>query len=290
MPEQSENDLWTVLRMLEWATDYFNKKGIPDPRHSIEWLLAEVLNCKRLDLYIKYERPLSPSELDEIRPLIKRRAEHEPLQYITGSTNFMGCHITVNPTILIPRIETEQLVELLLESTAHLKDTPVNFLDVGSGSGCIPIAVKKFRPAWNCIGIDISDDALSIAQENAKINELDVNFNKGDLFNLDSLDKPESGWDVIISNPPYIGTNEKPALEKQVVEFEPGLALFVDDPLEIYRPIISYAHREKTSLILELNDKLADQILDISTPFFPEAKLLSDLDKNPRFLIAHSDS
>lgn len=290
MPERTDNDLWTVLRMLEWATDYFNEKGIPDPRHSIEWLLAEVLNCKRLDLYIKYERPLSPSELDKIRPLIKRRAEHEPLQYITGSTNFMGCHISVNPAVLIPRIETEQLVELLLESTSQLKDTSVNLLDIGSGSGCIPIAVKKFRPSWNCFGIDISDEALAIARKNAEANDLAVQFSKGDLFSLDKLDKPESGWDIIISNPPYININEKPMLEKQVFDYEPGLALFVDEPMDIYRPIISYAHHQNASLFLELNDKLADQILDISTPFFPGAKLLDDLDKNPRFLIADSDS
>lgn len=290
MPERTDNDLWTVLRMLEWATDYFNEKGIPDPRHSIEWLLAEVLNCKRLDLYIKYERPLSPSELDKIRPLIKRRAEHEPLQYITGSTNFMGCHISVNPAVLIPRIETEQLVELLLESTSQLKDTSVNLLDIGSGSGCIPIAVKKFRPSWNCFGIDISDEALAIARKNAEANDLAVQFSKGDLFSLDKLDKPESGWDIIISNPPYININEKPTLEKQVFDYEPGLALFVDEPMDIYRPIISYAHHQNASLFLELNDKLADQILDISTPFFPGAKLLDDLDKNPRFLIADSDS
>lgn len=290
MPERTDNDLWTVLRMLEWATDYFNEKGIPDPRHSIEWLLAEVLNCKRLDLYIKYERPLSPSELEKIRPLIKRRADHEPLQYITGSTNFMGCHISVNPAVLIPRIETEQLVELLLESTSHLKDTSINLLDIGSGSGCIPIAVKKLRPAWNCFGIDISEEALSIARKNAETNDLSVQFSTGDLFNLDKLDKPESGWDIIVSNPPYINIHEKPTLEKQVFHYEPGLALFVDDPLEIYRPIVSYAHHQNAYLFLELNDKLADQILDISTPFFPEARLLDDLDKNPRFLIADSDS
>ncbi|WP_340104076.1 peptide chain release factor N(5)-glutamine methyltransferase [Rhodohalobacter sp. 8-1] len=286
MPQKHDDDYWSVLRMLEWATEYFKKKHVPDPRHSIEWLLADVLGCKRLDLYLQYERPLSPDELDRIRPLVKRRADHEPLQYITGSTNFMGCHIEVNPSVLIPRIETEQLVELLLESTSDLEHSPVTLLDIGSGSGCIPIAIKKFRPAWTCHGIDISGDALSLSEKNAAANDVDIQFDKGDLFNLDQVSKPSRGWDIIISNPPYIGPEEKPSLEKQVTDYEPGLALFHDNPLDVYRPILSYAQQENASLFLELNDQLADQILKLSTGYFPAAKLKADLDKNPRFLLA----
>lgn len=272
--------------MLEWATEYFEKKKVPDPRHSIEWLLAEVLGCKRLDLYLQYERPLSPDELDRVRPLVKRRAGHEPLQYITGSTNFMGCHIEVNPSVLIPRIETEQLVELLLESTPELEHSPVTLLDIGSGSGCIPIAVKKFRPSWTCHGIDISSDALSLSEKNAAANDVDIQFDRGNLFNLDQISKPSRGWDIIVSNPPYIRPNEKPSMEKQVTDYEPGRALFHDDPLDVYRPIISYAHQENALLFLELNDQLADQILKLSVAFFSSAKLNTDLDNNSRFLVA----
>jgi len=272
--------------MLEWASEYFENRQVPDPRHSIEWLLADVLGCKRLDLYLQYGRPLSPDELDRVRPLVKRRAGHEPLQYITGSTNFMGCQLEVNQSVLIPRIETEQLVELLLESTPKLESNTIHLLDVGSGSGCIPIAVKKFRPAWSCMGIDISDEALALSQKNAGANNLDVQFASGDLFKLDQIDKPEQGWDIIVSNPPYIMTGEKSSLEKQVTDYEPGLALFHDDPLEVYRPILSYAHQENAALFLELNDQLADQILDMSTTFFSSPKIKHDLDNNPRFLIA----
>lgn len=272
--------------MLEWATEYFKKKQVPDPRHSIEWLLADVLGCKRLDLYLQYGRPLSPDELNRIRPLVKRRAGHEPLQYITGSTNFMGCHIEVNPSVLIPRIETEQLVELLLESVPDLEHRPVNLLDIGTGSGCIPIAIKKMRPAWTCYGIDLSEEALSLAKQNAKANDRDVTFIKGDIFKLDEITTPDEGWDIIVSNPPYIGNDEKPSLEKQVTDYEPSMALFHENPLDVYRPIISYAHQENASLFLELNDQLARQILDISIAFFPSAQLKQDLDKNSRFLLA----
>lgn len=272
--------------MLEWATEYFEKKQVPDPRHSIEWLLADVLGCKRLDLYLQYGRPLSTDELNLIRPLVKRRADHEPLQYITGSTNFMGCHIEVNPSVLIPRIETEQLVELLIETLPQLEHKPVNLLDIGTGSGCIPIAIKKMRPAWNCYGIDISEEALAVAKENAKANDTDIQFIKGDLFNLDDVEIPESGWDIIVSNPPYIGTGEQPSLEKQVSDYEPELALFHSKPLKVYEPIIRYADRNAAAMFLELNDQLANQILEFSISKFSSSQLKRDLDKNLRFLIA----
>jgi release factor glutamine methyltransferase len=286
MSQQHDEDFWSVLRMLEWATDYFKEKQVPDPRHSIEWLLADVLGCKRLDLYLQYGRPLSPDELNRVRPLVKRRASHEPLQYITGSTNFMGCHIEVDSSVLIPRIETEQLVELLIDSLPELEHKPISLLDVGTGSGCIPLAIKKMRPAWNCFGVDVSDDALSLAERNAKANDLDVHFSKGDLFQLDALTIPDGGWDIVVSNPPYIGNDEKSALEKQVIDYEPELALFHENPLNVYRPIITYASQQEASLFLELNDQLAEQILDISIDLFPSAQLKQDLDKNQRFLIA----
>lgn len=286
MSTKHDDDYWSVLRMLEWATDYFTKKQVPDPRHSIEWLLADVLGCKRLDLYLQFQRPLSPDELDQIRPLVKRRASHEPLQYITGSTNFMGTHIEVNPSVLIPRIETEQLVEHLVDATKAKKNKPATLLDIGTGSGCIPIAIKKMCPDWECHGIDLSDEALELARKNAASNDLDVHFHTGDLFNLGEVQKPDQGWDIIVSNPPYIGPDEKPSLEKQVKDHEPSMALFHDNPLEVYRSIIAYARREEALLFLELNDRLADKILEISTEYYPSASLEQDLDKNPRFLIA----
>src|SRR5699024_8439922 len=120
---------WTVLSMLEWATDYFEQKNIPDQRHSIEWLLAETLSIKRLDLYLKFDRPLSPGELNRLRPMVKRRAKHEPLQYIIGFTDFMNARISVNEDVLIPRIETEQLVELILDRHPAAENPSSSVLD-----------------------------------------------------------------------------------------------------------------------------------------------------------------
>lgn len=283
MGNQKE-ELWTVLRMLEWATEYFKEKQIPDPRHSIEWLLADVLNCKRLGLYLSYERPLSPAELGRLRPLIKRRAAHEPLQYIIGYTDFMNCRIEVNPSVLIPRIETEQLVELLLEKTAARQGEELNLLDIGTGSGCIPISIKLKNPRWNCSGFDISDNALMCAKKNATANNAEVSLFKGDLFNAEKGEAGNKNWDIIISNPPYIKTGEKPTIQEQVVKFEPEVALFHDNPLLVYQSITDFAHANNAALFLEINNHLAQEILAVVKQSYPKAKLHNDLDNNPRFI------
>jgi len=281
-----KNDLWTVLRMLEWATDYFKEKDIPDPRHSIEWLLAEVLGCKRLDLYLAYERPLSPKELEQLRPLIKRRAGNEPLQYIIGYTDFMNCRIEVNSSALIPRIETEQLVELLLDKTSHLQNKSMNLLDIGTGTGCIPLAIKQEMSAWNCFGTDISEEALSLARKNAEINSLDASFFKSNLFQLNNSDASDISWDIIISNPPYIETGDRQATQTQVSEYEPAIALFHDEPLSVYRAITTFSHQNSAALFLELNDKIANDILAVVSRSYSGAKMYKDLDNNSRFIHA----
>lgn len=279
---------WTVLSMLEWATGYFEKHKIPNPRLSIEWLLAHTLEINRLDLYLKFDRPLTDSELSCLRPLVKRRAANEPLQYITGSTDFMGCKISVNKNVLIPRIETEQLVEELLIETQHLENDELDLLDIGTGSGCIPISVKKNNPSWNCFGCDISKKALDVARQNAVQNETEVTFSICDIFHENSIsDHPQ--WDIIISNPPYISPHEKNSLEKEVKDYEPSLALFHNDPLSVYRNLAHYAarHLKKDGyLFLECNDKIAAEIQKEVERFTFQSELRKDLDKNPRFLVA----
>ena len=280
---------WTVLSMLEWATDYFRKQKIGNPRHSIEWLLAHVLKCKRLDLYLKYDRPLSEEELSELKPLVKRRAIHEPLQYIIGGTDFINCRIEVNPDVLIPRIETEQLTEEVLSRIGPGKKSPGTLLDIGTGSGCIPVAIKKELPEWNCCGCDISDAALETAKKNAKENGTEITFFKCDLFNL-STGLPRSDWDIIVSNPPYIHPDDRISIEKQVAEYEPALALFHKEPLDVYHKISKFAGKKLNAggfLFLEINDKLFESILEVVNSYsFRKVELKEDLDENPRFIIA----
>lgn len=283
--------VWTVLSMLEWATNYFKEKNVPDPRLSIEWIVAEALDCKRLDLYLQFERPLSSDELNTIRPLVKRRASLEPLQYITGTTEFINATISVDSNVLIPRIETEQLVDLLLEHFQDKKQQSLNLLDVGTGSGCIPIAIKKENPEWYCAGFDISDKALERAKQNAMLNQAEVDFFQADILNIDQLpDQFQKTWDIIISNPPYITESEKEEMHKQVTEHEPHLALFHDEPLKLYSKIIGFTATQNASLYLECNDKTAGDVLQIAKPYFKEVKLFKDLDQNDRFLVADSNS
>lgn len=280
---------WTVLSMLEWATDYFKEKNIPDPRHSIEWLLAETLNIKRLDLYLKFDRPLSPKELGELRPLVKRRAKHEPLQYIIGFSDFVNAHISVTPDVLIPRLETEQLVEIILDRHADAKDRAVSVLDIGTGSGCIPIALKMERPEWQLTGIDISPGALEIAGRNAEQNEVDIAFLEGDILKPETIFL-DTSWDIMVSNPPYITPDEKEALEPQVRTYEPHQALFTDDMERMYRSILQFAEKNLAPegvLYLELHEHFAGQIQQLFEQKGWKNELQKDYDKKDRFLIAH---
>lgn len=281
---------WTVKRMLEWATDYFDKKGIPDPRHSIEWLLAETLNVKRLDLYLTFDRPLSPSELDDLRPLIKRRAHHEPLQHITGYSDFMNARISVSPEVLIPRIETEQLVEIILDD--HSKNSELTVLDIGTGSGCIPVALKMERPSWEVQAVDISEEALQVARKNAEANEVEITFRQADINNHREWSFEQS-FDLIVSNPPYIMPDEKNQLEPQVKKHEPALALFCENIEMMYQNIIDYAGQNLTpggTLYLELNAAYSDLIMDLFAPDQWKKSLIKDYDKKPRFIKADLSS
>lgn len=276
---------WTVLTMLEWATEFFQEKNVKSPRLSIEWLLAHVLSVKRLDLYMKYDRPLTDTELQSLRPLVKRRANHEPLQYITGETDFMHATLKVGPGVLIPRQETEQLVELILQRHHEIE---YDVLDIGTGSGCIPISLKMERPEWKLTATDISVDALTIAQANAKLNQVSVDFIQDDILKPASISTVRK-FDLIISNPPYILPDEKKSLDHEVVLYEPGSALFCDSTAKIYGAIERFAAahlKENGRLYLELHEQHADEVLLLFSSKKWQAELINDLDEKPRFLVA----
>jgi len=291
----SKNEkVWTILSMLEWATDYFQIKEVPDPRLSIEWLLAETLNIKRLDLYLQFDRPLTESELKELRTKVKRRSLHEPLQYITGYSEFHGCRIEVNPTVLIPRVETEQLVEIILADQSERKEQNLDVLDIGTGSGCIPIALAKSVPAWRFTAIDNSAEALTLAKNNADLNQAEIEFIQENIFNLAGQNELSGrSFDLIISNPPYILEEEKESMEKQVYEFEPPEALFHQNPLRVYEIINEFSFqnlKETGTLYLECNDKLTGRIAKDMKNRFSTVDILNDYDNNERFIRAVKNS
>lgn len=275
---------WTVLSMLKWATSYLTEKEVKSPRFSIEWLLAHVLKVKRLDLYLLYDRPLSSGELDSLRSLVKRRARQEPLQYITGETDFLNTRIKVQPGVLIPRMETEQLVDIILNE--DFDSTQINALDIGTGSGCIAIALKKNQPEWNVTATDVSNEALEIGKKNALLNDVIVHFKKDDMFASTAFQSSEN-FDLIVSNPPYILENEKELLDKEVIAYEPELALFCSSTSKMYGAVINFSIEKlanKGALFLELHENHAQEVLSLFSSDIWTAGILKDYDGKDRFI------
>lgn len=277
---------WTVLSMLKWATDYFEEKGIRNPRFSIEWLLSYTLKVKRLDLYLIFDRPLTAEDLAAIKPLVKRRALHEPLQYITGETDFLNTVIKVKPGVLIPRMETEQLVELILEE--HKTKENLSILDIGTGSGCIPIALKKNMQAWKVTATDISEEALLQATSNAQLNNADIEFEKDDIFNSEAFSSDQL-FDIIISNPPYILYDEKEVLDEEVKNYEPERALFCESIDSMYGAIKEFSSkhlRKGGVLYLEIHEEKGEEVSGVFSGEEWSTSVLQDYDKKDRFVIS----
>ena len=229
-------EAWSVLDLLKWTANYFVGKGIENGRLDAELLLAEILQLNRIGLYLHFDRPVNSDELAAFRALIERRARREPLAYILGRCEFWSLTFKVGPDVLIPRGDTETLVE------AALKVLPPggSLLDIGVGSGAIALAIAHERPDAQVEGIDLSPAALVLAAENAQILGLAarVTLQQGDLFALDDSRQ----YDVIVSNPPYIAIGEQATLMPEVRDFEPALALFAgDDGLDCYRALIPAA-------------------------------------------------
>ncbi len=225
----------TVLESINLSTEYLKNKGIESPRINAELLLAKILNCKRLDLYLSFDRPLSESETNQYREFIKRRSKYEPLQYIVGSVEFYGLDFKVNGSVLIPRPETEIIVEKIIEDNKDKSNLKI--LDIGTGSGIIAISLAKHLSEPKVTAIDLSQEALTTAKENAVLNKVEdrINFYQADIFKDEIF---ESGLDIIVSNPPYISNDEFPSLQPELKIFEPKVALTDNsDGLSFYRAI-----------------------------------------------------
>ena len=211
---------WRVIDLIHWAESYLKEKEFDNPRAEIEWLLCALLDCNRLNVYLRFEEPLSQSQLSILRSWVKRRLKNEPLQYITGSCDFYGRQFLINSQVLIPRPETERLIDIAIEKMKGI-DSPT-ILDVGTGSGCIATTLGLEIPASKVLGLDVSLDALEVANENkAKLCSENVLFIEMDILNT----FPEKLFDLLVSNPPYIPKNEMENLMKDVKDFEPVIAL-----------------------------------------------------------------
>jgi release factor glutamine methyltransferase len=234
---------WTIIKVLSWTTSYLKKYSIESPRLTGEILLAHCLGIKRLDLYLQYDRPLHKNELSGFKLLIKRRIQNEPVAYITGEKGFFESDFEVSHDVLIPRPDTETLVEQALKilKTYQGLCRPMMILELGTGSGAIIVSLARAVPNNLYFASDISLAALAIAKRNAeKIARDRIRFFAGSWF---SPLGGNSRFDLIVSNPPYIPTADIQGLESEIKEFEPMLALDGGtDGIDSYRSILKNAH------------------------------------------------
>ena len=227
----------TVLELIKLSTEYLEKKEVESPRANAEILLADILNCKRIDLYLTFDKPLAENELQLYRESIRKRAARIPLQYIIGNVDFYGLKLNVNNSVLIPRPETELLVEKIITDFKDINDLKI--LDIGSGSGNISLSLGKNLNNSIIVGIDVSEKAIQVANQNKVISDVqNVEFK---LFDVMKDDPSILGkFNVVVSNPPYISEVDYHSLEPELKVYEPKVALTDNyDGLSFYKKIIS---------------------------------------------------
>ncbi len=257
----------TVLESINLSTQYLNQKGIESPRTNAELLLADILNCKRLDLYLAFERPLSEDEVQKYREHIKRRGNFEPLQYVISKVEFYGLELKVNPSVLIPRPETELMVENILNQFP--KDEKFIILDIGSGSGNVAIALAVNLPSSKIVSTDVSEEALLVAKENSERHKVSerIKFVKHNILKNDLSNFPM--FDIVVSNPPYVSQESYSTLQKEIKNFEPAIAVTDEgDGYTFYREISAKASvklKENGKLFFEVAQGQSEEVVEIMT-------------------------
>lgn len=242
--------------------------------------------------YLKafHDYSLSSEYKIKLSNILTQLATGEPLQYVLGSTEFYGLPFKVNPSVLIPRPETEELVDWVLNS--NLRNTDLNMLDIGTGSGCIAISLKKNLPDANVWAMDISDGALQTAKQNAQLNKVDVNFIEADILDANTLNLLPLTFNIIISNPPYVTPEDKTKMHTNVTNFEPHTALFVpqDDPLLFYKTIAELAVKKLNKgglLFFEINESYGSETVEmLATTGFKGIELRKDMSFRDRMIKA----
>ena len=285
-----KNDNWKIIDLLNTTADFLESKGIDAPRTSTEMLLAHTLNMKRLDLYLNFDRPVAPFELSNFRNLIKRRAKKEPVQYIIGEIEFMSLPFKINKNALIPRPETEILVEFIVEQYKEVGGE-LYILDIGTGSGNIAVSLAKYLKNARIIATDIRNDIIEIAKENAKLNDVDniIKLKIESIFNVN--DNAYSSLDIIVSNPPYVSKEDYNKIQSEVKDFEPNDSVCDNsDGLTYYREIIPKAGKwlhKNGAIFLEIGYDQKEKVIDIlNSENFNEINAYKDYAKLDRIITA----
>ncbi len=255
---------------------------------SFFYMLTEYyLGIKRIDIALDRDLEISEAQFRKFEKAMLRLKDHEPVQYIIGQTEFYSLDFEVNKNVLIPRPETEELIEWVIKDYQDKKDR-LNILDIGTGSGCIPICLAKYLNNARVSSFDISKEALELARRNARKNKVEVDFRELDILSRERLDEK---YDIIVSNPPYVRELEKKEMHKNVLEHEPQLALYVkdDNALIFYRKISKLAKealKENGVLYFEINQYLGEETKALVESFGFEAELKKDIFGNHRMLKA----
>jgi len=286
--------IWTIQKLLNWVTQYLTDKGIDSPRLSAELLLSHVVGLKRIELYTQFDRSVRSEQLDHLRDLVKRAGQNEPIAYLVGRTEFYSLEINVTPGCMIPRPETELLVERAIEFLRTRRTGTQFVCDLCTGSGCIAVTIAKNFSDARIIATDICDAALAVAAENIQKHQLSerITLLCGDLFDPIISDLDASEFDLIISNPPYVSTAEYERLDKNVKDYEPKKALFAGvDGLDIYCHIIEKAGRflkPNGALMLEIGYAQGPAVKELleKNGDFHEIKIEKDFHDNDRIVSA----
>lgn len=280
---------WRVIDLIQWTSKYFKYQNITSPRLDAEILLGHVLKKSRLQLYLSFDMPVFQEALSEFRGLIKRRAAHTPVSYLTNQKEFMSLAFYVDSRVLIPRPETEILAETVLRQQSG----KCRLIDIGTGSGAIAVSLAFNRPDWEIVATDLLADALDVARKNAVIHGCTerITFLQGDLFApVKTLENRRFDW--IASNPPYISAKDFPTLPPDIRDYEPNSAIAAGcDGLSIIRRIIAGAPQflnPNGRLILEIGNNQSDQVQDLIqlNPAYNDCQVIVDYSGRERIIVA----
>lgn len=280
----------TVLGILDAASAWLESRGVDAARRSVELLMGHVLRLDRLHLYLAHDRPLSEAERSELRALVARRAQHEPVAHLLGTWDFYGHELEVNRDVLVPRPETEGLVDLVLK---ELGESPARVIDLGTGSGAIAIAIALERPLVQVVAVDRSAPALAVAARNVARHGLEsrITLRQGSWWS--ALSAGDAPFDLMVANPPYCDPQRASDVDDDVRRFEPGDALWSPPgrPAACYEEIAAAAPqhlRAGASLCFETGLGAAEPARDalLAEPSLCEVRLLDDLEGRPRYLVA----
>ena len=276
------NKIWRIIDIINWSKEYFESNGVDSPRLTIELILSNILKLDRIQLYTNFEKPLQTKELQKIREAVKERGKRVPLQYITNQVEFYGINLYVDNNVLIPRPETEELVEYLVKK--YSKDSNLEILDIGTGSGCIALSLANYFQNSKIYGIDKEIGALKVASKNKEmLNIENASFYKKDIIN-DRIDKQ---FDIIVSNPPYVSLDEYKNLEPELL-FEPDVALTDNsDGLTFYRKFVTIFNDNLSNsgeAIIEIGYSQTKDILNLFDGKNFESKVIKDISGKDRIL------